>query len=165
VLTIQERWRFESIPNQLVIYSSHKPHSLTKWATDHKWHHFGNVAGQTGTAIPMDILTTRNQALPALGLTRRAPVIPPSAPIYEPNRSILARIVPLASRSKDTLFGQLNVRHSFNMTRGTSNDRSLIETDGNYQHPRTLSGCPKYLFHLVSNYPSTLGYFHDSIRS
>jgi hypothetical protein len=27
VLTIQERWRFESITNQLVIYSSHKPHS------------------------------------------------------------------------------------------------------------------------------------------
>jgi hypothetical protein len=41
VLTIQERWRFESIPNQLVIYSSHKPHSLIKWVTDHQWHHLG----------------------------------------------------------------------------------------------------------------------------
>jgi hypothetical protein len=28
VLIIQERWRFESITNQLVIYSSHKLHSL-----------------------------------------------------------------------------------------------------------------------------------------
>jgi hypothetical protein len=39
VLTIQERWWFESIPNQLVIYSSHKPHSPIKWATDHQWHY------------------------------------------------------------------------------------------------------------------------------
>jgi hypothetical protein len=38
VLTIQERWWFESIPNQLVIYSSHKPHSPIKWAIDHQWH-------------------------------------------------------------------------------------------------------------------------------
>ena len=30
MLTIQERWRFESIPNQLVIYSLHKPHSPAK---------------------------------------------------------------------------------------------------------------------------------------
>ena len=30
VLTIQERWRFESIPNQLVIYSLHKSHSPAK---------------------------------------------------------------------------------------------------------------------------------------
>jgi hypothetical protein len=41
VLTIQERWRFESIPNQLVIYFSHKPHSPIKWATDHQWHYPG----------------------------------------------------------------------------------------------------------------------------
>jgi hypothetical protein len=41
VLTIQERWRFESIPNQLVIYFSHKPHSLIKWAIDHQWHFSG----------------------------------------------------------------------------------------------------------------------------
>jgi hypothetical protein len=28
-----------------------------------------------------------------------------------------------------TLFGQLNVRHTLNMTRGTCNDRSLTDTD------------------------------------
>jgi hypothetical protein len=28
-----------SIPNQLVIYSSHKPHSPIKWATGHQWHY------------------------------------------------------------------------------------------------------------------------------
>jgi hypothetical protein len=38
VLTIQERWRFELISNQLVIYSSHKPHPPIKWATYHQWH-------------------------------------------------------------------------------------------------------------------------------
>jgi len=36
VLTIQERWRSESISNQLARYSPHKPHSLIKWATDHR---------------------------------------------------------------------------------------------------------------------------------
>jgi hypothetical protein len=86
----------------------------------------------------MGLPTARNQALPALGLTLRAPVIPPSAPICTSNRSILARIVSLASRSKGTLFGQLNVRHAFNMTRCTNNDRSLIDIDGNYQHPITI---------------------------
>jgi len=35
VLTIKERWRFESISNQLASYSPHKPHSLIKWAIDH----------------------------------------------------------------------------------------------------------------------------------
>ena len=36
MLTIQERWRLESISNQLARYSPHKPHSLIKWATDHR---------------------------------------------------------------------------------------------------------------------------------
>jgi hypothetical protein len=45
VLTIQERWRFESIPNQLVIYSSHKSHSPIKWATDHQWQDFDKRRG------------------------------------------------------------------------------------------------------------------------
>jgi hypothetical protein len=47
VLTIQERWRFESISNQLVIYCSHKPHSPIKWAIDHQWHHSGKRYGIT----------------------------------------------------------------------------------------------------------------------
>jgi hypothetical protein len=61
--------------------------------------------------------------------------------------------VSLASRSKGTLFGQLNVRHAFNMTRGTSNDRSLIDTDEItiVQNPIRLR--PVFV------YPSTLGYF------
>jgi hypothetical protein len=47
VLTIQERWRFESIPNQLVIYSSHKLHSPIKWVADHQRHHSGKRHGIT----------------------------------------------------------------------------------------------------------------------
>jgi hypothetical protein len=45
------------------------------------------------------------------------------------------------------------VRHAFNMTRGTSNDRSLIDTDRItiVQNPIRLRP--------VSVYPSTLGYF------
>jgi hypothetical protein len=50
------------------------------------------------------------------------------------------------------LFGQLNVRHAFNMTRGMSNDRSLIDIDRItiVQNPIRLRP--------VSVYPSTLGY-------
>jgi hypothetical protein len=47
VQTIQERWRFKSIPNQLVIYSSNKPHSPIKWAIDHQWHFLGKHRGVT----------------------------------------------------------------------------------------------------------------------
>jgi hypothetical protein len=61
-------------------------------------------------------------------------------------------IVSLASRSKGTLFGQLNMRHAFNMTRGTSNDRSLTDTDG-----ITLVQNPIRL-RPVFAYPLTLGY-------
>jgi hypothetical protein len=63
------------------------------------------------------------------------------------------KIVSLASRSKGTLFGQLNVRHAFNMTRGTSNDWSLIDTDGItiVQNPIRL--------HPIFLYLPILGYF------
>jgi hypothetical protein len=76
----------------------------------------------------------------------------PSAPAYQ-SEFIPAQIVSLASRSKGTLFGQLNMKHAFNMTRGTSNDRSLIDTDGItiVQNPIRLRP--------ISVYPSTLGYF------
>jgi hypothetical protein len=47
VLTIQERWQFESISNQLMIYSSHKPDSPIKWATNHQWHLSGKRRGVT----------------------------------------------------------------------------------------------------------------------
>jgi hypothetical protein len=60
----------------------------------------------------------------------------PSALVYQ-SEFILAPIVSLASRSKGTLFGQLNVRHAFNMTRGTINDWSLIDTDGKLIAPQS----------------------------
>ena len=42
MLTIQERWRFESIPNQLVIYSSHKPCFPCQGSLDHQGHYSGS---------------------------------------------------------------------------------------------------------------------------
>jgi hypothetical protein len=58
VLIIQERWWFESIPTQLVIYSSHKPHSPIKWATDHQWYFPGKRRGiaimDRNTQWPLD---------------------------------------------------------------------------------------------------------------
>jgi hypothetical protein len=97
---MHEQWRFESISNQLVIYSPHKPCFPHQGRLDHQWHYSGKVAGQTGTAISRGRPSAWNQALPALGLTLHAPIIPHLAPIHAPIRSILARIVPLASRSE-----------------------------------------------------------------
>jgi hypothetical protein len=79
------------------------------------------------------------------------PRTPPSTPVCQPE-FIPAQKVSLASRSKGTLSGQLNVRHAFNMTRGTSNDRSLTDTDGItiVQNPIRLRP--------VSVYSTTLGY-------
>jgi hypothetical protein len=139
VLTIQERWRFKSIPNQLMIYSSHKPHSPIKWATDHQWHHLDKHRGITimdrTTQGPLDYQESR-PSLP-LGSLFMPPSYPFSALVCQ-SEFILVWIVLLASRSKGMLFGQVNVRHAFNMTRGTSNDRSLIDTDGKLQAPQKM---------------------------
>jgi hypothetical protein len=90
------------------------------------------------------------------GRTLGSLFVSPSHPLqHQSTNPSLSRlkIVSLASRSKGTLFGQLNVRHAFNMTRGTSNDRSLIDTDGItiVQNPIRLR--PVFL------YLPTLGYF------
>jgi hypothetical protein len=87
-----------------------------------------------------------------LGSLFASPLHPLQHQSANPSLSRL-EIVSLASRLKGTLFGQLNVRHAFNMTRGTSNDRSLIDTDGItiVQNPIRLR--PVFL------YLSTLGYF------
>ena len=137
MLTIQERWRFESIPNQLAIYSSHKPRLPREGRLDHEWHFLSSRGITAGTALPRDRPTARTH----LGLTLRVPVIPPSAPVCQ-SEFILAQIVSLASWSKGTLFGQLNVRHAFNMIRGTSNDRSLIDADGKLTAPQNLVWLP-----------------------
>ena len=42
MLTIQERWRFESIPNQLVFYSSHKPCFSCQGSLNHQGHYSGS---------------------------------------------------------------------------------------------------------------------------
>jgi hypothetical protein len=157
VLTIQERWRFESIPNKLVIYSTHKPHSPIKWAIDHQWHYPGKRRGTNWGRSTQGPPDCQESGLACPWAHSSCPCHTPfsinTRTCVDPNR-----IMPLASRSKGTLFGQLNVRHTFNMTKGTSNDRSLTDTEGNYEHPRSLSGCLQ-LFRPVSNYPSTLGYF------
>ena len=52
VLTIQERWRFESIPNQLVKYSPHKPHFPRRGRLGHRSQYSGTVVGSTETFVP-----------------------------------------------------------------------------------------------------------------
>jgi hypothetical protein len=94
------------------------------WATNHQWHYPGKCHGRNWG---------RNTQGPPV--SQDAPWAYSSRPHHTPSASICApvlipaRIMLLASRSKGTLFGQLNVRHAFNMTRGTSNGRSLIDTD------------------------------------
>jgi hypothetical protein len=121
-----------------------------------------NVAGKTRAAVPRDHPTDRNQDLVCLWAHS-------SCPCHTPFRTNTRTHVDpgpnnATSFAVERYFGQLNVRHAFNMTRGTSNDRSLIDTDRNYKHPRTLFGCCQ-LFRPVYNYPSIYGYFQDTIHS
>jgi hypothetical protein len=106
--------------------SFHKPHSPIKWGTDHQWHIPGKRRGVT-------IMDRTTQGPPDYQL---APWAHSSRPRLTPfGTSLPIRVYPgwkvsLASWSKGTLFGQLNVRHAFNMTRGTNNDQSLTDIDG-----------------------------------
>jgi hypothetical protein len=85
VLTIQERWWFESIPNQLVIYSSYKPHSPIKWATNHPWHFLGKRRG-------IAIMDRNTQEPPDC---QDAPWAHSSRPRLSPfGTSLLARVYP-----------------------------------------------------------------------
>jgi hypothetical protein len=138
-----------------VIYSSHKPYSLAKWATGHQWHYSGNIAGQIGTAIPRGRLTAWNQALPVIGLTLRGSVIPPSAPIHTPNRSIPVQIVSLALRSKRLIRPakcEARVQHD----KGDE-QRSVLNRHRRKLQAHKKSCCPTFC--PVSIYLSTLVIF------
>ena len=111
VLTIQERWRFESIPNQLVIYSLHKPHSPAK------------VRYWSPSQLSRYLEFARNHMYPGADRLHFGLIIPPPCPTTPASAQCAAgnllgpKNLP-ASRSEGTLSGQLNVRHAFNMTRG-----------------------------------------------
>jgi hypothetical protein len=107
-----ERWRFESFINQLVIYFLHKPHSPAKvryWSP--------SQLSRKNLEFARNHMYMGVDRLP-FGLI----IVPPC--ITTPTLVQCAEGNPLgpnnlpASRSKGTLFGQLNVRHAFNMTRG-----------------------------------------------
>jgi hypothetical protein len=107
-----ERWRFESIINQLIIYSSHKPHSPAKvryWSSSQ--------------LSRKNLEFTRNHMYPGadrlpFGLIIAPPCPTTPSPVQCAAGNPLGPNNLLASLSKGTLFGQLNVRHTFNMTRG-----------------------------------------------
>ena len=111
VLTIQERWRFESIPNQLVIYSLHKSHSPAK------------VRYWSPSQLSRYLEFARNHMYPGADRLHFGLIIPPPCPTTPASAQCAAgnllgpKNLP-ASRSEGTLSGQLNVRHAFNMTRG-----------------------------------------------
>jgi hypothetical protein len=107
-----ERWRFESIINQLVIYSLHKPYSPAKvryWSPSQ--------------LSRKNLEFARNHMYPGADRLPFGLIIAPPCPITPASVQCAAGnpLGPnnlLTSRSKGTLFGQLNVRHAFNMTRG-----------------------------------------------
>ena len=105
-----ERWRFESIINQLVIYSLHKPHSPAK------------VRYRSPSQLSRKNLEfARNHMYPGadrlpFGLIIAPPCPTTPAPVQCAAGNLLCLNNLPASRSKGTLFGQLNVRHAFNMT-------------------------------------------------
>ena len=144
MLTIQERWRFESIPNQLVIYSLHKPHSPAK------------VRYWSPSQLSRNLEFARNHMYPGadrlpFGLIIAPPCPTTPAPVQCVAGNLLGPNNLPASRLNGTFFGQLNVRHAFNMTRGTSNDRSLINTDG-------ITTIPHIRLRPVSIYSTLPGY-------
>jgi hypothetical protein len=107
-----ERWRFESIINQLVIYSLHKPHSPA------------NVRYWSPSQLSRKNLEfAKNHMYPGAARLPFGLIIVPPCPTTPalvqcaPGNSLGLNNLP-ASWSKGTLFGQLNVRHVFNMTRG-----------------------------------------------
>jgi hypothetical protein len=107
-----ERWRFESIINQLVIYSLHKPHSPTKvryWSP--------RQLSRKNLEFVKNHMYPGANRLP-FGLIIASSCSTTPAPVQcATGNSLDLNNLP-ASRSKGTLFGQLNVRHAFNMTRG-----------------------------------------------
>jgi hypothetical protein len=106
-----ERWRFKSIINQLGIYFLYKPHSPAKvsyWSPSQlsrKNLEFARNHMYSGAdRLPFGLIIAPSCA------TTPALVQCAAGNLVGPNNL-------LASRSKGTLFGQLNVRHAFNMTR------------------------------------------------
>jgi hypothetical protein len=108
-----ERWRFESIIDQLVIYSLHKLHSSAKvryWSPSQL---FKKISSSLGT-------TCTGGRPTAFRSYHRTPVSYHTFPgTVRCGQSTRSNNLPV-SRSKGTLFGQLNVRHAFNMTRGST---------------------------------------------
>jgi hypothetical protein len=111
-LLSSKRWRFESIINQLIIYSLHKPHSPAKvryWSPSQ--------------LSRKNLEFVRNHMYPGAARLPFGLIIAPPCPTTPTpaqcaaDNSLGPNNLP-ASRSKGTLFGQLNVRHAFNMTRG-----------------------------------------------
>jgi hypothetical protein len=85
---------------------------------------------------------------------------PIQAPIRASSGFIPARLVPLASRSERVIRPakcEACVQHD----KRDDNDRSLIDSDGNYRHTGPMPCCP--LFRPVSNYLITFGYPPASI--
>ena len=106
-----ERWRFESIINQLVIYSLHKPHSPAK------------VRYRSLSQLSRNLEFARNHMYRGADRLHFGLIISPPCPTTPALAQCAAgNLLGLnnlpASQSKGTLFGQLNVRHAFNMTRG-----------------------------------------------
>jgi hypothetical protein len=111
-----ERWRFKSIINQLVSYSSHKPHSPAKvrcWSPSQpfRWSHElarnHMYLGAAWLLFGLIIAPTYPTTTTPVQCVAGNPLGPNNLP---------------ASRSEGTLSGQLNVRHAFNMTRGPTTD-------------------------------------------
>jgi hypothetical protein len=107
-----EWWRFESIINQLVIYFSHKPHSLAKV----RYWSLSQLSRKNLEFVRNHMYPGADR--PPFGLIIALPCPTTPSPVQCVAGNPLGPNNLPASRSKGTLFGQLNVRHAFNMTRG-----------------------------------------------
>jgi hypothetical protein len=161
VLTIQERWRFESICNQLVIYSSHKPRFPRQGRLDHQWHHSSKRRGIT----IMDRTTQGSHD------SQDAPWAHSLRPRLTPfSISLLIRVYPGLNSATSFVIERYVIRPAKCEACVQHDKRDEQRLVLNW-HRRKTNSTPEpcliasNFFRLVSNYPSTHGCFQDFIHS
>ena len=128
MLTIQERWRFESIPNQLVIYSLHKPHSPAK------------VRYRSPSQLSKNLKFARNHMYPgatdcSLVLSSRPRVLPHLL-WHSALRAIYSARIISQLHGRKVLYSPAKCKACVQHDSRPNNGRSLIDTDEKHYSPK-----------------------------
>ena len=129
MLTIQERWRFESIPNQLVIYSLHKPHSPAK------------VRYRSPSQLSRNLEFARNHMYPGADRLHFGLIIPPPVSYHTCSGTVRCGQSTRPEKSPSFAVGRYFIRPAkckacVQHDSRPNNGRSLIDTDGKHYSPK-----------------------------